>query len=78
MDYEVPLQSAAGRCGGTNPGLDPADLSGAGGRDFAGGGLAGPRPYSGVGAAAFVAVEAGAICQGEVVAAAPGGVSEAA
>ena len=72
VDHEISLQDLAGGSGGASAGADPADLPDAGGADRAGSGVGGPCAHAGVGAAALGPVEAGAVHQGEVVAAVAG------
>jgi hypothetical protein len=69
VDHEVPVSSATRGCRGAGSRADPSDLRGAGSDHHPGSGLAGSYPYVGGGAAADLAVEAGAVHQGAVVAA---------
>ena len=70
VDHEVPVSSDARGCRGAGSRADPSDLRGAGSNHHPGGGLAGSYPHVGGGAAVDLAVEAGAVHQGAVVAAA--------
>ena len=57
LDHEVSVQDTAGARRRACARSDPADLPGAGSNDHSRGGVAGPHPHAGVGAAAAGAVQ---------------------